>query len=245
MASKFMTLAWLFPWIQTHIFNIYLSSPFEHLMGISHLTWPKFNFDFHPNLQNPYFFKASPFQWVALPSFIFSTSKLEVISDSSLSLIPYIQSISKSCWYDIQPIFWIWPLLAPSLLPCWSKPPLSLGLFHNSLIPVLMAFTSSLHPAAESPFYSFSQIALLPCSKPSSGFQLHLEQNLKSLPCPTRPARCSLPTSPAVSPPLCPSVFLPQGLCTSVASVWNALPPHIHLTFSITAFRCWPTCHFI
>lgn len=60
MASKFITLAWPLLWIQICNPVIYLSSPFEHLMGISHSSWLKFNFWFPSQHPKPILLQVFP-----------------------------------------------------------------------------------------------------------------------------------------------------------------------------------------
>ena len=101
-----------------------------------------------------------------------------------------------------------------------------------------MAFTPILQPPAKSPFDSFSQIALLHCSEPVSRCQPYLElQGLQVVAC------LLLPLISYYSYLSCSYL---RAFAFDVSSVWNALPPQIYLTFSITSFRSLTShTHFI
>ena len=90
-----------------------------------------------------------------------------------------------------------------------------------------MTFTLTLYPVAES-LFSFSQIALLHCSKLSLGLPLYLKRNLKSLPWPARPLSHLISCYSILT---CSYV---RVFALAISSVWNALAPQIHPNSSIT-----------
>lgn len=182
---KITTLAWPLLWIQICYPTTFLSSPFEHLMGISNSAWLKFNFWF-PS-QHP---KHILLQVFSIPvsgvTFIHSLSqkpKSHFIFFSfclPLYLIPW-----QVLLIPHQYISWIWPLFIPFTTTS--------GPGHNYLsvssIPassLFCGFAPTLHPIAESLFCNFSQVALClystSLSLPTKGSWSHLEQNLRFLP---------------------------------------------------------------